>query len=237
MRSCIAVGYILPRSFLGSSEVGCNHYSRKSQPVSPVLLRGQGRAFITELRQTLAGLRFHDKLIIHCKLPEKVIKLWERVRELLLASTGLVLCTPGASQLLSPHGLSCLALWGCTAGPWVLCRARPVTPPRAETAPTTTRACGHAVQPSLQGSSPALNIGIYSPALPQCSAWQSRVKEPGHSGHNQTDFLQNMEEPGGWGMIRMVTNPRGCSCVWWIPTAPAGSKEMNISQALSPNQH
>lgn len=59
-------------------------------------LGGHSRAFITELRQTSAGLWSHDKLIIHCELPEKAIKLWERVREPLLANTGLGHCVPCA---------------------------------------------------------------------------------------------------------------------------------------------
>lgn len=210
-------------------------------------LGGHGRAFITELRQTLAGLWSHDKLIIPCEFPEKALKLWEWVREPLLANTGLIhcrraMCTerflpavparpplPGLPGMHSGARGLCTTRPGTRPGTWP--GTRPGTPPRAETAPPMPTAGGHTVQPSFQGSSRASSIRSYSPALPQCSAMRSRIREP---GHNQTDFLWNTEEPGGWGMIRMVSNPRGCSCAWWTLTAPAGSKEMNRNTFLKP---
>lgn len=184
-------------------------------------LGGQGRAFITELRQTSAGLGSHDQLITHCEFPGKAISRWEWGRELLLASTGWFPEHHGHTESpwpLSPHGPSCPA---CTEGPPGALQDTSRTLPKAETAPPTPRA------PPW-----AFSTWIYSPALPQHSAMWSRVREPGHSGHNQTDFLWNVEEPGGWGMMKMVSKPRGCSCAWWIPTAP-GIQELEARRWTS----
>lgn len=169
-------------------------------------LRGHGRAFITEPRQTSASLWAPDKLIIHCEFPGKAIKLWEWVRDLLLAGTGLVSGADGHTE-----------------------SSRPLSPRGGLQDTTSATSTGWDSPSNTQGSSPRpQHLDLQPCFAPALSHW-SRVREPGHSGHNQTDFPWNVEQPGGWGIMRMVSNPRGCSYAWWIPTAPAGSKEMNIS--------